>query len=118
MPAHLVSQATRAAVDQHDDLVFSQAERLGNLRLEDFLYVLDFEKMVAAAERAQLRAPALLGAVGDLRRVGAVHLPGLLAEFDVGRFAVAVLNDPGSAALEHLVQIFEAALDEALRARA
>jgi len=53
-------------VNQHYHLIFVQSERLRRFRLEDLLHVLHFEKVIAAAQRAELRAAALLGAIRDL----------------------------------------------------
>ena len=65
-----MAQPARAGVDENDDLPFLKAHGLGGLGVVDALDVLDFEKVISAAERSELRPSALLGASGNRRRVG------------------------------------------------
>ena len=62
--AHLIAQPARAGVDHHADEVFFEAHRVGGRFVEDFVDHLDFEKMVARAERAALVAAAFQGPFG------------------------------------------------------
>ena len=105
-------------MDHHHYLLLGQPEAGRDLRLKHFLDVLHFEEVIAAAQRADLRAPALLGAIGYLRGVGAGHSPGFFAELHVGGFAIAAFDYPRGAALEHIIQILPTALHEALGAGA
>ena len=76
--ADLVAETARAAVDLHDQIAFLQTHRLGRLWIEDLIDDIDFDEMIAGAERAELRAAALLGALGSPwpdRRLPAARLP-------------------------------------------
>ena len=64
---------------------------------------LDFEVVVARAERADLFLLALLGVIGDVSRLGPEHPAVLLDVLEVGAGAVALLDRPQGAAGEHLV---------------
>ncbi len=61
--------------------------------------------MIAAAQRAQLRAPALLRTIGNLAGIGSRHRARFLAKLQISRHTIAVLHHPPCAALEHFVQI-------------
>src|SRR2546427_12551297 len=100
-----MAQPAGAAVNQHNHLVFFEPKRRGNLRLEDAFDVLHFEKMVSAAERPELRSPALLGAVGDAVGVAAAHRARLLAELSGGGLAQAAFVDPRPPAAGHIVRV-------------
>ena len=102
----LVAQATRPGVDEHDDLVFMKAQCLRNRRLEDAVDVLNFQEVVAGAERAHLRQAALLGAIADGGRVGAIDRAAFLAVLQVSAVAVPVLDHPRRAFLEQVLQVF------------
>src|SRR5574341_1595058 len=58
---NLMAKAARAAMNDGGDLIREQAERFCGARVENLRDVADFEKMVAAAERAKLRPAALAG---------------------------------------------------------
>ena len=58
--ADLVAQAARAGMDQHGDLAFAQAHHLGGSLVEHAVDDLDFQKVIAGAERA-----ALVKSAGD-----------------------------------------------------
>ena len=66
--AHLVAQPARAGVDQDGDLPFVKTHDLGRGRVEDPVDDLDFEEMVARAERAALVITARDRAIADPRR--------------------------------------------------
>ena len=91
-------------MDQHDHLVLFEAKSLGNLRLKNLFDVLHFEEVIPAAKRAQLRAPALLRAIGNLPGVGAIETPVLFAKFDVRRLANPALHHPARALFEHAIE--------------
>ena len=85
-----MAQSARAAVNQHDDLILSKTKSCGGIFIENVFNILHFQKMISAAESSKLRAASLLRAIGNFARVGAIHLSGFFAEFDVRRFAVSM----------------------------
>ena len=71
--AHLVAQPARAGVDQDGDLPFVKTHDFGRGRVEDAVDDLDFEEMVAGAERAALVETARDRAIADPPRIGALQ---------------------------------------------
>ena len=77
---HLVAQAAGPRVDHDADLPdLVDAHLAGRPGVVDLLHDLDLGVVVAGAEGAHLREPALLGARRDLGRVRVEHPPVLLA---------------------------------------
>ena len=72
--ADLVAEAARAAVDADHDVVQLQTEGLGGVSVIQLGDALHFEVVVAAAERADLVALALLGVIRDVRRARASRI--------------------------------------------
>jgi hypothetical protein len=67
--ADLMAQSSTAAVDEDDDLTLRQSVRLRHVVPKHVRHTLDFEKVVAAAETAQLILPAIFRLRRDGRRV-------------------------------------------------
>jgi len=65
--ADLMSEAARARVNEDGDLIEREAERPRRCRIEDRLHALDLEKVIAAAQAAELVSAPLLRALGDRR---------------------------------------------------
>ena len=66
-------------MDEHHDLVFIKPQRLGAARIKHPLHVLDFQKVIAGTQRADLRQAALFRMIAHHSRVCAVDGPALLA---------------------------------------
>src|SRR5205823_9429549 len=97
--ADLVAESARAAVDEDDDLAGAvQAEGVGDVPVVDRLDLLDFEEVVARAERADLVGAALARPLADLPGIGARHRAALLDRLEVLRPAEAAVDRPGGAA--------------------
>jgi hypothetical protein len=116
--ADLVAKAARARVNQHDDLVDGQSEVPRRRVIRDALDVLDLEEVVAAAQRADLRPPALPGTVGHGVRIRIVDRAASLREVGVAIVAVTAAHHPPRALHEHAVEIVRGDLDEAGASRA
>lgn len=95
----LMTQPARATVDEDDDLVLLEPERLAHLVVEDVSHALDLEEVIPRAERADLVLAAVLGFLADFRGVGFRSDPFILAMQQVTLDAVAVLDGPLDAAL-------------------
>ena len=102
--AHLVATAARTGVHHHRYLTFAQPERLCRRGVEDFLDNLQFQKVVAAAERPYLLAAAFACEVGYLLRLSYVKRPPFLEHLDVALPEIALLGGPLRATLEDGVQ--------------
>ncbi len=87
-PAHvvgadLVAEPARAGVDHHHHLAGADAEGARGPLVEHVRDDLDLEEVVARAEAADLRAPALEGPAAHRRRVRAGHHAALLGVREV-----------------------------------
>ena len=78
--ADLVAQPARAGVDQDGDLAFVQAHDLGRSRIEHAVDDLDFEEVVARAERAALVVTAGDRAIADAAGIGAFQAAARLGD--------------------------------------
>ena len=106
--ADLVAEAARAGVDEHDDLPFNQAHSFSRFGMEDALDVLDFQEVVAGAERGQLRGAALLGALRAGVGTSAGHDAFLFGKDEVfAATGAALLHHPTRAAREHGVEFLD-----------
>ena len=99
--ADLVAEATRTAVDAHHHFAAAQAEAFGNLLVVDLDDLLQFQVVIARAERADLVALPALGMLGNLLRFGAGHAAVLLDAFQIGLAAVAAVDRPARPATQH-----------------
>ena len=93
--ADLVPQPARAGVNQHGDLAFVQTHDLGRGRVEHPVDDLDFEEMVARAERAALVETARDRAIADPPRIGALEAAARLGDQQVVLGSVAQVDDVG-----------------------
>ena len=71
--AHLIAQPARAGMNQYGDLAFAKAHDLGRSLIEHAVDNLDFEEVVAGAERAALVETARDRAIADPTGIGAVQ---------------------------------------------
>ena len=71
--ANLVAEAARARMDQDGDLALAQTHHLGCNRVEHAVDDLDFEEVVARAERAALVEAASDCPIADAARVSAIQ---------------------------------------------
>ncbi len=78
--AHLVAQPARAGVDEHRDLALVQTHDLGRDRVVNPVDDLDFEEMVARAERAALIVTPRDGAVADPAGIGSLETAASLGD--------------------------------------
>ena len=70
--AGLVAESAGATVDENDDLVGFEAERLGHVVAVDVRDALDFEEVVSGAETSDLVAAAVFRLLGDELGTGVV----------------------------------------------
>ncbi len=92
--ADLVPEATRAAVDLQDQVALHQSHRIGGLGIEDLLDDIDFDEVIAGAQRADLGAAALLGFLAHLSRVSSIQAAVLFGPPEVCLGGVALLTLP------------------------
>src|SRR5262249_3803202 len=98
-------------VNQHRNLPLEQTERFCSLSVENAFDALNFEKMIARAERAELIDPPLLGALRHGIRAGRCEAAVLFDQFRI-RFARMACGDrPVHASVEHCVKLLVAKLD-------
>jgi hypothetical protein len=113
--AGLVPEAARACMNHDGDLPdLRDAHRLGGDGVVDFVHHLDFEEVVAAAERAELVFAALDSFLGN--HIGVRHIEPACG-FGVRKVvcpAVAVFDHPVRAFEHHLAQVGAAGLDKTL----
>src|SRR5260370_12260202 len=81
-------------MDRDDNVLFGKPKRLGGAQVENALHVLDFQEMVAGAERACLRQAALLGAITYRAGVRTIDGAALFTSVQVFGSAIAVLHHP------------------------
>ncbi len=90
--ANLVAEAARAGVNKDRYGAQLQPEHLGRVRIHDFVDYLYLEKMIAAAERADLVVAAFIGVVGDEIGPRAFQLAAGFGALDVLVGAVAAFH--------------------------
>lgn len=95
---------------------FVETESLGHFGLMNLPHKLHLQKMIAAAQRGELRQAALPGAFGDGRWIGPSESAASFGEFGIVRFSVTVLDHPPSAGDQNIVQLLLFDFDEAGRA--
>src|SRR5437867_2737130 len=81
-------------MDREDEAAFPEAEPLGEFGAVDLLDDLEFEEVIAAAERADLRHAAGERAVADDLGIGAGIAAAVLDVLEVARNAEAVVDRP------------------------
>ena len=101
--AHLIAQAARAGVDHDGYPALLEPEYAGRVLIDHLLDHLHFEEVVAAAERAALRAAALKGAVGNEVGPRSVEPPASLGHVQIGIPPVAALDDIAGAVAQQLL---------------
>ncbi len=116
--ADLMAKAARAAVNLGHDLAGEEAHRRRGRLVEDLIDDIDFDEVVARAQRAQLVARPLIGPGADLVRVGAVDAAVLLGALQVHLRGVAALQRPARPLAHHLVHLLAAQLELAAAADA
>ena len=82
-----MAEPARAAMDRDDDAAGREAERPRRVAIEDLGHFLHFEIVIAGAERAHLAPLALLGALRNARRLGALYLAAFFDPFEIARLA-------------------------------
>jgi hypothetical protein len=105
-------------VYHHRDLVLEESQRRARRFIEEFLYILDLDEMIARPEGPLLGPPSLIGLFAHKRRVGALDAPAGLDPFEVRRVAVALFDSPSGALDEDLLPRVRAKTDLSLRADA
>ena len=115
--AHLVAQPARARMDQDGDLAFAQTHDLGRSRVEHAVDDLDFEKVVAGAERAALVETAGDRAIADPARVGAFQAAAGLGDEQVMVGPIAQVDDVGRPFRHQLGQLGPCRTDTARSGR-
>jgi hypothetical protein len=81
-------------VDHHRDLSSEEPELIRDAFIEDRLDDLDFEEMVAGAERAQLVIATLKRPVRHAGRICAIQASAGLGVLEVKSRTIALLDDP------------------------
>ena len=107
-----MSQSARARVNQHDDLIGGETHRPGCLLVVNLLDVLNFQKMIAAAQGPDLRTAPLFSPIRNLVGIGTSQGTPSFREFWVSRLAVAVVDHPLRALDQHAVQVAKIDFDE------
>src|SRR5512140_467577 len=108
--ADLVAEPARTAVNLNGKAAGQQAEYRGGLRIEDLIDHIDFNEVVARAERADLLPPARLGPVGYLARIGPVDAALFLGAGKVALGGIAVALRPGRTIAQDALQLGDAHL--------
>ena len=103
--ADLVSEAARAAVDHHRDLVLRQSERVRDALVVDFGDVLQLGEVIARSERAELRPAPFLRAIRDQFRIRVRQAAAFFDVIEVRRVAEPARDRPRGAAREDLTEI-------------
>src|SRR5581483_1326838 len=116
--ANLVAQSAGPAMNQNHDLVFFESQDSRGFRKVDFIDVLNFEEVVAAAQRAELRPATPLRTVRHLAWVGALESPSGFGKFRIALAAVAVLHHPFRPAFQNFIQLLFTDVQKARAARA
>jgi hypothetical protein len=94
-----MTKAARAAVNAQHDIAFADAKGRRDLGGENFRNMLDFEIVVARAERAHFLALAFFGSVRDLIGARSRHATIFLDPDEVSFRAEALRYRPPGAAL-------------------
>jgi hypothetical protein len=76
--------------------------------ISHILNVLNFEEVIAAADRAYLRPATFLSSIGNLCGVGALECASCFGELGVARLAISVLDHPARPFSQQAVQILGA----------
>ncbi len=95
--ANLMSQTPGATVDHHRNLVFLDPKALGQAEIEDFVNILDLEKMVPGTKGTQLRPASLFGPFPDQSRISAGQTAPLLGMLQIAFPTPTPSNHPGTA---------------------
>ena len=90
----LVTQAAGTAVDEHRDLILLQSEGCGSDGIKDLFHHLDFQKVVARSERAELLLTPLQRPRADPVRIGPGHDAPVFRCFQVFRRPIALIDSP------------------------
>src|SRR3990172_11126767 len=104
--ADLMAEAARAAVNAEDDVALKEAEGRGDVEVDELRDMLNFQIMIAGAERAHFFALPFLGAVGNFIGPGAWNTAVFFDSLQIRRGAIAPFNRPLRAAREHRMHFF------------
>src|SRR5436190_1711170 len=100
-----MSQPARAAVDEKDNAILLDVVSPGGLVVENFVDVLDFQKMIAGSQGSQLRRPALFRALADRERIRARDAAALFRLVQIRFRSHSVLDRPPRPFFENAIEI-------------
>src|SRR4030095_15801607 len=100
-----MTQSPRSGVNQQNNFTLCQIESRSGRAVEDFVYVLHFEKMIPRSECSKLRFTSQFGAGTYSVRIGSGDASSFFRVVEVGFGAHVVFDRPSWALLKNLVQI-------------
>src|SRR6056297_1957967 len=113
-----MAQSSASTVNEDDDLIRFETERLRYVLVVDVGHTLDFEEVVPRAQTPDLVLAAVFGFVGDSVGVGVRSAALVLAVKAVGFGSVAFFDSPIEAAFEDLFDGLDVGFDDASAAEA